>query len=104
MIMRSGNLEKRIFNIKNQSDFWETAFEVFNYQYNNNSVYHDFIKSLGKDPSKITSPDEIPFLPVEFFRNHKIVTGNLPVEMIFESSGTTGITPGKHYICRSEFV
>lgn len=96
--MGSGNLEKRIFSIKNPSDFWETAFEVFNYQYNNNSVYHDFIKSLGKDPSKITSPREIPFLPVEFFRQHRIITGTRSVEMTFESSGTAGITPGKHYI------
>jgi phenylacetate-coenzyme A ligase PaaK-like adenylate-forming protein len=98
MIMGSGSLKKRIFSIKNPSDFWETAFEVFNYQYNNNSVYHDFIKSLGKDSSKITAPCEIPFLPVEFFRQHRILCGTLPVEMTFESSGTTGITPGKHYI------
>ncbi len=96
--MGSGNLEKRIFSIKNPSDFWETAFEVFNYQYNNNSVYRDFIESLGKDPSKITSPGEIPFLPVEFFRQHRIIAGTRPVEMTFESSGTTGIAPGKHYI------
>jgi len=88
----------RIFNIKNQSDFWETALEVFNYQYNKNTVYYDFISSLGKDGSKIKTPDEIPFLPVEFFRSHKILTGDLPVEMIFESSGTTGVATGKHFV------
>jgi Coenzyme F390 synthetase len=92
------NLEKRIFNIKNPTDFWETVLEVFNYQYNNNSVYQNFIKSLGKDISDVKTPCEIPFLPVEFFRNHKIITGTFPVEMIFESSGTTGITPGKHFV------
>ena len=92
------NLRKRIFKINNKKDFRETILEVFNFQYNDNVVYHDFIKSLGKDTSKIKSPDKIPFLPVEFFRNHKIITGSLPVEMIFESSGTTGVTPGKHYV------
>ncbi len=92
------NLQKRIFNIKSQTCFWETALEVFNYQYNNNSVYHDFIKSLGKDPSGIKTPYEIPFLPVEFFRNHKILTCDLPVKMIFESSGTTGVSTGKHFV------
>jgi phenylacetate-coenzyme A ligase PaaK-like adenylate-forming protein len=98
MIMQLQNLQRRIFNIKSKTDFWETTFEVFNYQYNNNTIYHNFLKSLGKGCSKIKTPYEIPFLPVEFFRNHKIVTGDLPVEIIFESSGTTGITTGKHFV------
>ncbi|MGD0754407.1 MAG: acyltransferase [Bacteroidales bacterium] len=98
MIMQLQNLQKRIFNIGSTTDFWETTLEVFNYQYHNNTIYHNFIKSLGKDSSKIKIPYEIPFLPVEFFRNHKIVTGDLPVEMIFESSGTTGVTQGKHFV------
>jgi phenylacetate-coenzyme A ligase PaaK-like adenylate-forming protein len=97
-MMEFQKLEKLIFSIKNPIDFWETAFEIFNYQYNNNRVYQDFINSLVKDPSKIKTPDKIPFLPVEFFRNHKIITGNFPVEMVFESSGTTGMTPGKHFV------
>ena len=92
------NLQKKVFNIKGQTDFLETALEIFNYQYNNNLLYHDFVKSLGKDPSKILSLFEIPFLPVEFFRNHKITTGDLPVEKIFESSGTTGVSPGRHFV------
>ena len=92
------NLRNRIFGIKSQTDFWEIAREVFNYQYNKNAVYQDFIKSLGKGHSKIKTLNEIPFLPVEFFRNHKIITGDLPVEMIFKSSGTTGVIAGKHFV------
>jgi len=95
----SNDLKDRIFNIKSESEFSETALEVFHYQYDKNTVYQCFIDSLGKKPSSIKSPSDIPFLPVEFFRNHKIITGNLPVEMIFESSGTTGVTPGKHFVC-----
>lgn len=91
-------LRKRIFDARNQQDFCETALEVFNYQYNNNTVYQNFIKSLGRDNSKTKSLSDIPFLPVEFFRNHKIITGDLPVEMIFESSGTTGSINGKHFV------
>jgi len=92
------DFQERIFNIKNQTEFWEIALEVFNYQYSKNTVYRDFILSLGKDGSKIKTLYEIPFLPVEFFRNHKILTGDLPVEMIFESSGTTGASTGKHFV------
>lgn len=95
----SNDLKDRIFNIKSESVFFESALKVFHYQYDRNSVYKRFIDSLGKQVSSVKSLIDIPFLPVEFFRNHKITTGDLPVEMIFESSGTTGVTPGKHFIC-----
>ena len=95
--MRKG-WKNRIFRIKNESDFWKTALEIFNYQHNKNAVYQNFITSLGKDGSNVKTPFDIPFLPVEFFRNHKILTGDLPVEITFESSGTTGITTGKHFV------
>jgi len=98
MIMGFTKLQNQIFKIKNDKDFSETALKVFEYQYNNNILYHDFIKSLSKSPSEIKTFSEIPFLPVEFFRNHKIITGLRPVEIVFESSGTTGTTPGKHFI------
>jgi phenylacetate-coenzyme A ligase PaaK-like adenylate-forming protein len=98
MMMHLQNLQKRIFKIKSKTDFWETALEIFNYQCNNNPVYQNFVNSLGKNISKIKTSQEIPFLPVEFFRNHKIITGDLPVEMVFESSGTAGMTPGKHFV------
>jgi phenylacetate-coenzyme A ligase PaaK-like adenylate-forming protein len=88
----------RIFNIKNNTGFLEIALEVFNYQYNNNPVYQFFITNLGKNREKPDSLASVPFLPVEFFRNQKIVTGDLPVEIIFESSGTTGVDPGRHFV------
>ena len=92
------DLRNRIFNVKNQTDFLKTALEIFDYQYNKNNVYQDFIVSLGKKRDTIKTLEGIPFLPVEFFRNKKIITGNFPVEMIFESSGTSGAAPGRHFI------
>jgi phenylacetate-coenzyme A ligase PaaK-like adenylate-forming protein len=92
------DIRNTIFNIKSQTAFLKTALELFEYQCNNNIVYRDFIKNLGRGRSSVKTLEEIPFLPVEFFRNHKIISGDHPVEMIFESSGTTGVTPGKHYV------
>ena len=92
------DLQKRVFNIKNQEDFCKTALDIFDYQYNNNSVYKTFVNSLRKDRSEISTLYDIPFLPVEFFKSHKIITGNLPGVKIFESSGTTVTTRAKHYI------
>jgi len=94
----NNDLRDRIFKIKSESEFWCIALEVFHYQHNKNTVYQRFISSLGTDVSSVKDPADIPFLPVEFFRNHKIITGDLPVEMIFESSRTTGVTPGKHFV------
>jgi phenylacetate-coenzyme A ligase PaaK-like adenylate-forming protein len=95
--MKTG-LKDRIFNITDQPAFTELALEAFHYQYNKNPVYKAFADQLRKTPETVKSINDIPFLPVEFFRNHKIISGDRPVEMIFESSGTTGVTPGKHYV------
>lgn len=91
-------LREEIFNISDQPGFLKTALKLFEYQYNNNPVYHSFVQGLGRDVSGIKSLTDIPFLPVELFRNHRVLTGDLPVEMTFESSRTTGVTPARHYI------
>jgi phenylacetate-coenzyme A ligase PaaK-like adenylate-forming protein len=94
----TGELRKRIFEIKNQYDFWETALKIFKYQVNNNTVYQEYVKSLGRDRVLIKSYNDLPFFPVEFFRNHKIVTEDLPAQIIFESSGTTGSSISRHFV------
>lgn len=90
-------LRDKIFNIENRS-FSDIALELFNYQYDNNSIYKAFINNLGRNREKIKEINDIPFLPVEFFRNHIILTGSFPVDTIFESSGTTGMMPGRHFV------
>jgi phenylacetate-coenzyme A ligase PaaK-like adenylate-forming protein len=91
-------LRERIFRIKNQEEFLKAALDILEYQYYNNSIYHDFASLLGKKPERIKTLDGIPFLPVEFFRNHKIITADLPVEMIFKSSGTTALSHSRHFV------
>jgi phenylacetate-coenzyme A ligase PaaK-like adenylate-forming protein len=91
-------LQDSIFNIKTDTDFWEATLTVFNYQYNNNKIYKEFVSLLGRDLPSVKAFSDIPFLPVEFFRNHKIISGERPVETIFESSGSTGVIPGKHFV------
>jgi phenylacetate-coenzyme A ligase PaaK-like adenylate-forming protein len=97
-VMSVQNLKKQIFNIRSESDFAGIALEVFNYQFENNPVYRKFVQSLGKIPSGIKNIRQIPFLPVEFFRNHRIITGILEPQIVFESSGTTGVIPGRHFV------
>ena len=95
----NSTLRDKIFSIENQTDFRNAALQLFEYQYYNNAVYHDFAKHLKKNPASITTETDLPFLPVEFFRNHKIITGDKQVEQVFESSGTTGNLTGRHFVC-----
>ena len=42
--------------------------------------------------------DQIPFLPVELFKMHRVVCGNWTPEITFSSSTTTGGTPSLHHV------
>jgi phenylacetate-coenzyme A ligase PaaK-like adenylate-forming protein len=92
------DLRKRIFSINDQADFNDVALDVFSYQYKNNLVYRKFSDHLKKSPESIKRIEEIPFLPVELFRSHIVLSGRFPVDIIFESSGTTGTVPGRHFV------
>ncbi len=92
-------IQKRIFNIDSEKSFTETALMAFRYQYENNPIYREFADLLGSDHREIDSLDKIPFLPIEFFKSHRIVTGTEAEEKIFESSGTTEMgVKSRHYV------
>jgi phenylacetate-coenzyme A ligase PaaK-like adenylate-forming protein len=71
---------------------------VFQYQYQNNPIYRQFAEAMRITPDKVHHITEIPFLPVSFFKTHRVVSGNNEPQAVFESSGTTGVVPGRHYI------
>jgi phenylacetate-coenzyme A ligase PaaK-like adenylate-forming protein len=89
---------KNIFNIHNIKQFNATALEIFYFQAKNNAVYKSFIKHLKIDVNQIKNVDEIPFLPIEFFKSHKIVSSDKSIDQIFLSSGTTGQIQSRHYV------
>ena len=87
-----------IFSIKNEIEFNKKALEVFNHQFKNNKVYRSFCDLLYIHPSDITKIEDIPFLPIQFFKQRKIVSSLDEVDEIFTSSGTTGSITSKHYV------
>ncbi len=87
-----------IFNISDEHSFQERALEIFRLQSERNPVYKDFIYNLGISSDKVKTVEEIPFLPVELFRTQKVITGVMPPEKTFESSGTTGSRASRHYV------
>jgi acyl-CoA synthetase (AMP-forming)/AMP-acid ligase II len=46
----------------------------------------------------VNTIEKIPFLPIEFFKTHKIITGEQKEEIVFSSSGTTGPAQSRHYV------
>ncbi|MDX1720672.1 MAG: acyl transferase, partial [Salegentibacter mishustinae] len=91
-------LAERIFNISTQKDFNEITLEVFSYQFQQNPVYREFCQLLKRNPQNVSRIEEIPFLPIEFFKKKKIISSENNPEIIFTSSGTTGSVTSKHYV------
>jgi phenylacetate-coenzyme A ligase PaaK-like adenylate-forming protein len=92
--MNSGS----IFEIQSDSAFQQIALKTYEYQYFNMPVYREFCDLLSKNPSQVSQLKDIPFLPIEFFKTHKVCHPERNEEAIFTSSGTTGIQLSKHYI------
>lgn len=91
-------LIERIFEIQNETDFKDISLKIFKQQAENNKIYNQYIKHLNIDYQNISQIEEIPFLPISFFKKHKIICGNQDFEEVFISSGTTGMTQSKHYV------
>lgn len=91
-------LKSEIFRINSEKKFQTLALEVFRYQYANNSLYQTFCQHLYIHPDKVKKIEQIPFLPVSFFRNFKVLTGQPNIRTVFASSGTTGQATSHHHI------
>ncbi|KDN56714.1 LuxE/PaaK family acyltransferase [Flavobacterium seoulense] len=87
-----------IFTISNQKQFEKIALKVFRFQYENNPVYREFCDFLKTDVQRIKTIQQIPFLPIQFFKSHDVVSNTDPVQTIFSSSGTTGMITSKHLV------
>jgi phenylacetate-coenzyme A ligase PaaK-like adenylate-forming protein len=87
-----------IFSISSQKQFEKIALKTFRFQYENNLVYREFCDFLKTDVQRVKSLEQIPFLPIQFFKSHKVVSNENPVQETFTSSGTTGMATSKHLV------
>lgn len=91
-------MKQNIFDIKTEEDFRAACLETFHYQYENVEVYRKFVDYLNIDPSTIKQITDLPFLPIEMFKNHLVLDKNSKANNFFQSSGTTQMNRSKHYI------
>lgn len=76
----------------------ETALELFQFQYQHNFLYQQYVQSLGVLPNQVRVVRQIPFLPIQFFKSHQIKTTGFEPQIVFTSSGTTGMTTSQHFV------
>ncbi len=91
------SLRNNLPNI-NTYNFESHAMALFNWQVVHNQVYASFVKHLAVEVESIKKIEDIPFLPIQFFKSQQVVTGQWQPEQVFESSGTTGTIPSRHYV------
>jgi hypothetical protein len=97
-----------IFAISSHKQFEKIALKVFRFQYDNNLVYQQFCDLVKQNKQTVKSVKQIPFLPIQFFKSHEVVSTTDAPETIFTSSGTTspltpeGGTDKLHEVLRSK--
>lgn len=89
--------QNSVFKIKTDKEFKQLALEIFRFQAKNCEVYADFINFLKIDINTVKSLTDIPFLPIQFFKTHKIVANQNPIQQTFLSSGTGG-AQSQHFV------
>jgi phenylacetate-coenzyme A ligase PaaK-like adenylate-forming protein len=93
---------ENIFSIKIDQDFLSAALTTFRYQYENVEIYRKFVDFLKVNPDEVNSLTDIPFLPIEMFKNHQILDRNAAADLFFQSSGTTQMNLSKHFIADTD--
>jgi hypothetical protein len=94
---------ERLLDI-NSFDFEESALELYQFQVKNNPVYRQYVEVRGLIRKNVVDIKEIPFLPIGFFKNHQVISGQEGIyKGFFSSSGTTGNITSKHFFWSEEF-
>jgi hypothetical protein len=88
----------QVFDISSVQQFKDVALQAFRHQAKYCAVYRQFIEGLRLDTASVNSIEQIPFLPISFFKSHRVLSSGGPVEITFTSSGTTGMVTSSHYV------
>jgi hypothetical protein len=83
--------------IENSDDFMALAFRLYEYQSSHVPAYKSFVDRSNLK-RRVLELSDIPFMPVELFKTHKVHDGSYEPSLVFSSSGTTGSIQAKHYV------
>ncbi|HEY0977181.1 MAG TPA: acyl transferase [Flavobacteriales bacterium] len=86
------------FAIEGPEPFNALALDLFHLHAAHNPVYRGFLSGLKVDPGTVQRIEDIPFLPIGLFRNHRVLLEELRPAITFTSSGTTGSITSSHHV------
>lgn len=92
------SISKNIFSINDEKAFQAQALATFKFQAVNCQVYKEYIYHLKIDVNQVLDIEQIPFLPIGFFKTHSVLSSQEPIEITFSSSGTTGMVQSSHHV------
>ena len=95
-------LKQKVLKLQAQ-DFDALALEIFRFQAEHNLVYQQYLQCLHIQIDSVKTIEQIPFLPIEFFKTQTVITGENIIKTTFESSGTTGQIPSRHHVADPDF-
>lgn len=87
-----------IFSIQSEEEFEAFSLEIFRFQAHHCAVYAEYLALLDVDAASIGQAADIPFLPIELFKSHRIIAGGYKADKVFSSSGTTGMVQSRHEV------
>jgi hypothetical protein len=90
--------KQQVFGMDSDEQFNAVALDIFRHQGKHCAVYHKFLKGLKTDIGAVNDINQIPFLPIEFFKSHAVVSSTKHAEVTFTSSGTTGMITSRHMV------
>ncbi|RAV98602.1 long-chain-fatty-acid--protein ligase [Pseudochryseolinea flava] len=96
------SFKSNLYNV-NADSFADIALAVFRYQAVQNAPYHAFLQHLGVNVTDVRKIDDIPFMPISFFKSQTMMSGKWEPEVTFTSSGTTGAQTSRHPVRDLQF-
>ncbi|MCF3109333.1 acyl transferase [Niabella sp. CC-SYL272] len=95
--MELETLKESLFSV-DPAGFEALAKEVFLFQYQHNEIYRSYVNAIGCSVPSVSRLQDIPFLPIRFFKTHAVTATSFEPELYFESSGTTGTVNSRHLV------
>ena len=87
-----------VFSMASEEEFEREALSLFRYQAEHCAPYAEYVRLLGVEPSEVQRVEDIPMLPIEIFKSHKVYCGEAEPQVVFTSSATTGMVQSRHYV------
>ena len=78
--------------------FEERALRLFKAQAQDCLPYRRYLNLVGIGMDSVQSIEDIPFLPIQFFKEHAIISEGLSQATTFSSSGTSGMERSQHLV------